>query len=326
MRVEPELPDHPKFLRLKKIIGEGAMEYLIRLWSHCQGNQRGEYWPSADADYVEMICRWDGQPGVLFKALAECGRPGFVAAEENGVRIHDWEEMNSQTVNNWRRNLNGRAAGNPPGSQREPTGTPRNSQRGKPGQQGGSKPKAAEPNENPRVPPTGTPTGSQGEPSALSVSPSLFPSSGGSTESHGQPTGSRQGAPMVQDDYELARGLVGTLNDLTGSQFDPPIQELDVIVGRVLEVNRDFAGVEKMVRRQVALWKDDAKARHWLKPGTLFGPNFHDYYGQREMPVRGSVKNGRPRGEILQQLTTARDQKAPAEEIEALQRELEAAA
>ena len=40
MIVEPELPDHPDYLLLKKAVGDFAMEALIRLWGHCQSNRR----------------------------------------------------------------------------------------------------------------------------------------------------------------------------------------------------------------------------------------------------------------------------------------------
>lgn len=97
---------------------------------------------------------------------------------------------------------------------------------------------------------------------------------------------------LEADDYDLARGRVALLNILTGSQFQPPLHDLDQIISRLLEVNRDVDGVDAMLRRQVALWKNDPRARHWLKPGTLFGANFHDYYGQRNQPVNSpEIKN-----------------------------------
>lgn len=319
MRVEPELPDHPKFLRLKKMVGEGAMEYVIRLFGHCQGNQRGEHWPGADADYVEMICRWDGQPGVLFKAFTDCGRPGFIELCDDGVRVHDWNEMNSQTVANWNKNRNGRAGKkatvNPPLKPVVPLG-----------QDGGSIPKTEEPNRNPVLTPLGNQSKSNEEAMTLSLSPSFIPPSGKPPESNGNPVLTPRGAPVVEDDYALAGRCVALLNSLTGSQFNLPLQEQDGIIARLIEVNRDVVGIEKMLRRQVALWKNDPKARHWLKPGTLFGSNFHDYYGQRDLPTAAGIKTARARGEILQELAAAREQKAPAEQIRALQRELEVAA
>jgi len=318
MRVEPELPRHPKFLRLKRIAGERAMEFLVAIWGHCQSNQRGEFWAGADASYVEMICGWDGQEGALFKGLTECGKPGFVVVEKDGVRIHDWNEMNSQMVGNWQRNPFGRRGQKPtenPTVNRTDIAAVPASRRG--GSKGGSGRISTEANDNPTVPPTGTPSGSHREASALSFVPSIVPS----------PTGG-----VGEGDAETAARLVSLLNALTGSKFNPPLHELDQITGRLLEAGRDVAGIERMLRRQVALWKNDPKARHWLKPGTLFGANFHDYYGQREQAVPGPngshgervTKTGRPRGEILQALELARQSGVP-EEIAALEEELHTA-
>ncbi len=122
MRVEPELRTHNKFKRLKRIVGEGAMEYVITVWGHCQSNQRGGFWPGTDVDYVEMLCDWDGEAGLLFKALVECGAPkaGFIEVETGGLRIHDWDEMNSKTIANWG---NGAKGGRPRKGENNPQET-----------------------------------------------------------------------------------------------------------------------------------------------------------------------------------------------------------
>lgn len=263
MRIEPELPDHPKFLRFKKIVGEGAMEYLIRLFGHCQNNQRGEFWAGADADYVEMICRWDREPGVLSQALTQCGKPGFLELTHDGVIVHDWNEMNSQAVANWRKNPRGRGAKKQSGTNGEPTANPVLPL----GQNGGANPTRQEPTANPVLNHMGNQSGTNGEPTALSLSLS-----------------SHSPSPEA-DDYDLARRLIGVLNDLTGAKFDPPLVELEHVVACLLDCRRDVTGIEKMLRRQAALWQSDPKSRQWLKPGTLFGPKFHDYYGQRDLPA-----------------------------------------
>lgn len=298
MRIEPELPTNLKYRRLKTAVGDIAMECLVTIWAHCQQNQRGEYWPGADADYVEMLCNWTGQRGELFRALVDCGKPGkvgFIVPDEGGVLIHEWNDMNSQMVGNWNRNLNGRAGrsvnptvtrrGNPTGSQREasdnPTVTPtvRAGFRGEPqieGQNGvglnGQTPLLA-----------GTETGSNDV------------ESGSQREASANHTGNRTGNPTgsqrtvrpvsLSSLYSEATNRITLLNLLTGAEFNPPIPELEQIVARLQETDGDFAGVDAMIRRQVTLWKDDPKCRHWLKPGTLFGANFHDYYGQRFLPA-----------------------------------------
>lgn len=99
MIVEPTLLDHPKFLKLARRIGEGqALIILIRLWGHCQAECRREFWPGADAEYIEAVGRWNGDAGVAFEALKATG---FVREEDGGVRIHDWDEMNASMLKRW---------------------------------------------------------------------------------------------------------------------------------------------------------------------------------------------------------------------------------
>lgn len=295
MRVEPELTTHIKFKRLKAAVGDCAMECLITIWAHCQQNKRGEYWPGVDATYVEELCNWAGQKGELFRALVECGRPklGFLTPEGDGLRVHDWEQTNSLAVKNWNRNTAGRgnkpleADATPTGSQGLPQGFPHR----KPTLPGGIS-TAGEHNPDLALgqkPPTphqsGTGTGSNDFPAGSQSEADAYPN-GSHIGSLGDPnTHTCLLTYSLSQLYTEARRLVTVLNQLTGSSFNPPLPELDQIVSRLQEVQYDFAGVEKMLRHRHALWQHDPKGRHWLKPGTLFGQNFHDYYGQREQPV-----------------------------------------
>jgi hypothetical protein len=141
VNVQPELHSHPKFLRLKRRIGDIAAEVLLRLWGHCQQNQRGEFWPGADPEYVEVVCGWAGEAGTLFKALTEGinGRPGWIEMEEGGLRIHDWGATNAGLLHNWRVGATsggrpktkpqagrGNTDGNPRDSMANPRGRPMN--------------------------------------------------------------------------------------------------------------------------------------------------------------------------------------------------------
>ena len=51
------------------------------------------------------------------------------------------------------------------------------------------------------------------------------------------------------------------------------------------EAVRDAEGVDQMLRRMVGLWKNNPRLAPSLKPTTLFGDKFHDYYGQRALPI-----------------------------------------
>lgn len=99
MKVEPELVNHPKYLRLKKAVGDGALEHLIRIWGHCETSRRGEYWRSADVEYLEIVAHWHGAPGLLFEQLRS---GGWIVQSESGIRIHDWNDTNWRAVTNWK--------------------------------------------------------------------------------------------------------------------------------------------------------------------------------------------------------------------------------
>jgi len=115
MVVQPSLLDHPRYLVLRRELGPAALEILVRLWSHCQEDQRGDLWPKADWMYVEAIIRWSGEPKSAFERLVAAG---WVTETKRGIRISSWSEHNKSLVNSWR---NGRFGGR----KKKPTGNPR---------------------------------------------------------------------------------------------------------------------------------------------------------------------------------------------------------
>jgi len=107
MNVDGDIIDHPKYLELKEVIKRDALEYLVLIWKHCARNQKGEFWEGASANYLEKAARWHGEPKKLYKTLINTG---WIHQEETGIRIHDWEQMNSHTVKAW---VNGARGGRP---------------------------------------------------------------------------------------------------------------------------------------------------------------------------------------------------------------------
>jgi hypothetical protein len=100
MIVEPDLTNHPKFIQLKSKVGDGAMELLVRLWTHCQQNKRGQFWRGVNADYVEFVCCGRACKGRFFTALRDCG---WIHEHEDGIEIHDWGKHNASLIARWRR-------------------------------------------------------------------------------------------------------------------------------------------------------------------------------------------------------------------------------
>ena len=50
--------------------GYGALEFLLRVWAHCQVKSRGSNWGKVTDRYLEISVRWPGAPGALFAALS----------------------------------------------------------------------------------------------------------------------------------------------------------------------------------------------------------------------------------------------------------------
>jgi hypothetical protein len=303
MIVEIELPDHPDYQLLKRVVGEYALEALIRIWGHCQSNKRGERWPGRGADYVEVVAKWEGERGTLFRALKDYG---WIEVHGADVVIHNWEEKNRGMLASRNNGAKGGRPRKPEQKQPEkPTGLAQVIQTETAGF-GAKDGRSTDTGENLQVKRRLTQT--KPEPNlneTCSVVSCLVSSS---------PEGGAGETEVAPDDYTLARERIALLNRLTGAKFNPPIPELDWIISRLLETNRDCAGIDKMLARQVALWRHDPRMRNNLKPSTLFGDKFHDYYGQREQAITPPVtyhKNGgghTDRAEVLQTLTATRHQ------------------
>ena len=83
-----------------------------------------------------------------------------------------------------------------------------------------------------------------------------------------------------------AKLLLEALNELTGKKFTPVDSHLNPIIARLNESGIEPEECEKMLRRQVKLWKNDPKMSAHLVPSTLFrASNFQKYYDQRDEGV-----------------------------------------
>ncbi len=314
MRVEPELPDHTQYKRLKRRVGDFAMEALIRLWAHCQQNQRGEFWRGANAEYLELTAEWDGEPGLLYRSLTD-PEIGFVVVEEGGLRIHNWEEMNPQIVSNWKngpkggrpKKTNGDAARNPLVNQSE-TLRETQTQPGLPAISGG-------PARNPLVNPildSVNPMQTHREPyqrNERNVTNQDERNQTDRTEPAEASQGSTESRPTGGMRYDLAVQVILFLNAQTGAEFKGTRSEVDAVAACLASVGNDFEGVKKMVARQVALWSGAAKTSAWLQPRTLFDEEkFPGYYAMRNIPAEGVAVDPVQRRRELEELI----QKHPA--------------
>ncbi len=94
-RVKASFVDHPKTNRLRRAIGENAVDYLLRLWSFAAQQRPNGALTGMEAAEIADVCRWAGEPEVLLAALLDgpVGGAGYLERDDDGVLwLHDWQE------------------------------------------------------------------------------------------------------------------------------------------------------------------------------------------------------------------------------------------
>lgn len=87
IRIDVTFPTHRKTVRLRHLVGDRAVEHLLRLWvAAATGAPSGrlERWTLDD---VEAAAAWEGKPGQLSEALESCG---WLERHEGTLVLHDW--------------------------------------------------------------------------------------------------------------------------------------------------------------------------------------------------------------------------------------------
>ena len=128
----PGLMDHRKFRRLVALLGVGTAQvrgHLEMLWDSAY--QNGDPYIGDQTD-VELAAGWLGDPGVLCRALVECGGvgPGFIdpRSGEATFEIHDlFDHAPEYVKSRWRMERKRRDAGARVRKERDTLETVRNS-------------------------------------------------------------------------------------------------------------------------------------------------------------------------------------------------------
>ncbi len=128
----PGLMDHRKFRRLVALLGVGSAQvrgHLEMLWDSAY--QNGDPYIGDQTD-VELAAGWLGDPGVLCKALVECGGvgPGFIdqRPDEPTFDVHDlFDHAPEYVKSRWRMERKRRDAGARVRKERDTLETVRNS-------------------------------------------------------------------------------------------------------------------------------------------------------------------------------------------------------
>ena len=106
MIVEPTFFDHWKTKMLEPLLGVQAPLYVLRLWGYCQDRREWEFHNIPDGG-IAAICRFDGEPAELLKALSDVR---FIELDNGVMRVRNWHEYNASLVAAW---TNGSKGGRP---------------------------------------------------------------------------------------------------------------------------------------------------------------------------------------------------------------------
>lgn len=119
MIVQPDFLTHWKTVKFCNRLKEPhAPLYVLRLWSFCQTSRRDVV--PADCESIAAICKYDGSPRTLIKALLDCE---FIEKETGKFhKVHGWAELNAQLIHNWTVGVKG---GRPKGVKNKPLENPR---------------------------------------------------------------------------------------------------------------------------------------------------------------------------------------------------------
>lgn len=86
---------HPKFLKLKRRLGEtGALSYIVLLSFTAQHRPTGDL-GRMDADDIAIAAQWNGDPEAFLSCLVTLG---LLDETDEGYIVHDWQEHNPWAV------------------------------------------------------------------------------------------------------------------------------------------------------------------------------------------------------------------------------------
>src|SRR6185436_20809173 len=88
LNVDFDFPDHPKTLRLVRLVGDQAAMLLLRLWSYAARFAADDgVLLNCSTDEIERICGWRGRKGKAAKALITVG---YLEYRKNTYVVHNW--------------------------------------------------------------------------------------------------------------------------------------------------------------------------------------------------------------------------------------------
>lgn len=105
--------------------------------------------------------------------------------------------------------------------------------------------------------------------------------------------GNAEALHSVTDEARAITEIIEHLNTRAHRHFNPKTEKSRRdIRTRLRAVRGDVAGVLKMIDRQCELWESRPNMVEYLRPSTLFGSHFHEYYDSRNEPIGGKTADG----------------------------------
>ena len=105
---------------------------------------------------------------------------------------------------------------------------------------------------------------------------------------------------------ETAHRVIDHLNEISGSSYKVGTGTVNKISG-LLDAGYTEDDIITVIDKKYFEWKDDDKMRPYLRPGTLFGPKFEEYF---RAPVSLTLEKARENKLKTEELKKARDGKA----------------
>lgn len=99
IRIKIGLPRHRKFRRLRRLVGDRAMEHLVYLFTRVAEERPTGVLTGWDETDIAEAAGWEGDPDDLVAVLLGCGGrmkgrqlPGFLELRDGVYEVHDWAE------------------------------------------------------------------------------------------------------------------------------------------------------------------------------------------------------------------------------------------
>ena len=91
IRLQVTLLSHPKTIKLRRRLGDGAFIALIQLWIFVAQNKPSGQLTGMDVDDIEIAAGWTGEEGALVSELLTLR---LLDETDDGYSVHDWQDNN----------------------------------------------------------------------------------------------------------------------------------------------------------------------------------------------------------------------------------------